>query len=277
MRLGIYTIYIPNQPSQINHYQNGGNLMFFRNFPRQTLLILLTAALALTACNVGAAPSPTLDVNAINTAIVGTTVAQFSAQFTQTALAVPQATNTPDSTSTPQELPTFALPTTDASGALPTVSFEITPTPAGITTPLPGFTQIASPVAPAATQALGDACLNSVFELDITIPDGTVVVGGSTQQKIWKVRNTGSCTWDEGVELVYIGGSIQNDNVQNYLFQSKDSVASGDAINLGIWFNAPCTQGNQEGHWRLRSDSGYYFGTILSLYIKVEGKTGGCK
>src|SRR5512134_1543712 len=134
-------------------------IMFFRKFPRQTLLILLTAALILTACNVGAEPSPTLDVNAINTAIVGTTVAQFSAQFTQTALAVPP-TNTPLPTETPQDLPTFALPT---------VSFNITPTVAGAVTPLPGFTQIASPVASGPTQALGDACNNSVFEGDITI------------------------------------------------------------------------------------------------------------
>lgn len=250
--------------------------MFFRKFPRQTLLILLTAALILSACNVGAAPSPTLDVNAINTAIVGTTLAQFSAQFTQTALAVPPVTNTPEPTNTPQELPTFALPTD--SGALPTISFDATPTTAGgAVTPLPGFTQLASPAAPAATQALGDSCLNSVFEADITVPDGQVVLGGETLQKIWKIRNSGSCTWDEGVELVYIGGSIQNDNVTNFVFQSKDAVASGEAINIGIWFNAPCAQGNQEGHWRLRSDSGYYFGTILSLYIKVEGKTGGCK
>jgi hypothetical protein len=255
-------------------------IMYFRKFPRQILLILLTAALMLTACNVGAAPSPTLDVNAINTAIVGTTMAQFSAQFTQTALAVPPATDTPLPTfalptDTPQELPTFALPTAD-TGALPTVSFEISPTTDAAATPLPAFTQLPT-AAPAATQSLGDACNNSVFEGDVTIPDGTVVQGGETLQKVWKLRNTGTCTWDEGFTLVFIGGSIQNDNVSNFDFQSKDSVKGGEAIDIGIWFNAPCAQGNQEGHWRMRNDAGYYFGTILSLYITVEGKTGGCK
>ena len=245
--------------------------MLFRKFPRHTLITLLTAALILTACNVGAAPSPTLDVNAINTAIVGTTIAQFSEQFTQTALAVPPTVAPSD---TPIPLPTLDIPTTDAS-ALPTFSLE-SPTAAAGASPLPGFTQLPSPV-PAATQSLGDECNNSVFEADVTIPDGSTVPGGDTLQKVWKIRNTGSCTWDEGYELVYIGGTLGNDGVQNFEFQSKDSVASGEAIDIGVWFNAPCAQGQQEGHWRMRNDQGYYFGTIVSLYIVVDGKTGGCK
>lgn len=247
--------------------------MYFRKLPRQSLMILLTAALVLTACNVGAEPSPTLDVNAINTAIVGTTVAQFSAQFTQTALAAPP-TNTPPPTTDPQSLPTFALPTTDSGGALPTVSFNTTQTVGS--TPIAGFTQIAaSPAAPGGGPALGDSCLNSVFEEDVTIPDGQVVKGGETLQKIWKIRNTGSCTWDEGFRLVNIGGDPAV-GVTNFEFQSKDAVVSGAAVNVGVWFTAPCAAGKYESHWRMQDDAGYYFGTYLSLYIEVQGKIGGC-
>jgi len=246
--------------------------MSFHKLPRHMFLTLLTAALILTACNVGAAPSPTLDVNAINTAIVGTTVAQFSAQFTQTALAVPPATNTPLPIDTPQSLPTFALPTTD-NGGLPTVSFDITPTVAGAATPLPGFTQLASPAVPAATQALGDACNNNVFEGDITIPDGTVLKGGEDFQKIWKIRNTGSCKWDEGYTLVYVAGSAKDLDPYNFEFKkSSDFVEPGEAINIGINLTAPCAVGKYEGHWRMRNDHGYYFGTLLSVYIEVKEK-----
>lgn len=237
--------------------------MFFRKFPRQSLMILLTAVLVLTACNVGAEPSPTLDVNAINTAIVGTTVAQFSAQFTQTALAAPP-TNTPPPTTDPQSLPTFALPT---------VSFNTTQTVGS--TPIAGFTQIASsPVAPSGTQqALGDACNNSAFEEDVTISDGSVIAGGADFQKIWKIRNTGSCTWDEGYSLVYIGGSDPNLDPYNFEFKSSnDFVAGGEAINIAINLTAPCAVGKYEGHWRMRNDQGFYFGTILSVYVEVKEK-----
>ena len=80
-----------------------------RNSPRRTLLILLIITLTLAACNVGATPAPTVDVNAINTAAHATAMAQISAQLTQTALAAPS--NTPFPTDTPLSLATSALPT----------------------------------------------------------------------------------------------------------------------------------------------------------------------
>ncbi|MBK9925631.1 MAG: hypothetical protein IPP66_10095 [Anaerolineales bacterium] len=243
--------------------------MFVRKSPRHTLITLFTVALMLAACNVGVAPAPTMDINAVNTAIVGTTIAQYSAQFTQTAQAIPP---TPMPTDTPQELPTFAQPTTDASGALPTVSFDTTPTIEGAASPLPAFTQVAAPTK-AATQALGDSCFNSVFEGDITIADGTVLKGGEDFQKVWKIRNTGTCTWDEGFTLVYIGGSKPDLDPYNFEFKkSSDFVDGGEAIDIGINLTAPCTPGKYEGHWRMRNDGGYYFGTLLSVYIEVKDK-----
>jgi len=241
--------------------------MFSRKFPRHILISLLTAAFVLTACNVGAAPSPTLDVNAINTAIVGTTIAQFSDQFTQTALAAPP-TDIPAPTDTPMPLPTFELPTADAS-ALPTFSLQ-SPTPDGQS----GSTQLPPTAAPAATSgALGDECNNNVFEGDITIPDGSVLDPGYDFQKIWKIRNTGNCLWDEGYSLVYIGGS--NPDLDPYTFdfkKSSDFVSPGEAVNIGINLTTPCKPGKYEGHWRMRNDHGYYFGTILSVYVEVKEK-----
>jgi hypothetical protein len=239
--------------------------MSFRKYPRQILITLVTAALILTACNAGTPPPPTTDANALNTAIVGTTIAQFSEQFTQTALAQP--TNTPVPTDTPIPLPTFEQPTADAS-ALPTFSLQ-SPTPGA----LPGFTQLPSPVPAGATQALGDACSNNVFEGDITIPDGSVLNPGEDFQKIWKIRNTGTCLWDDGYTLVYIGGSNPDLDPYNFEFKkSSDFVSAGEAINIGINLTAPCTPGLYEGHWRMRNDGGYYFGSILSVYIEVKDK-----
>jgi len=236
--------------------------MFLSKIPRQAFLVLLV--LVLTACNIGSGPTePTQDADALVTAIAGTAVAQFSIQFTQTALAQPS--NTPAVTDTALALPTFS-----SNGQTPLPTFDSS-TPAAV------FTSVTIPtVVP--SQALGDDCHNSVFEADVTIPDGSVVKGGETLQKIWKIRNTGSCPWDEGYTLVHIGGSIESNNFQpeNYEFQSKDTVESGEAINLAITFNAPCKAGKYEAHWRMQTDAGYYFGTLLSMYIEVKGKTGGC-
>jgi hypothetical protein len=245
--------------------------MFVRKSLRPTLFSLLIAALFLASCSIGAAPEPTVDVNAINTAAVATAMGQLSAQFTQTALVAPSAT--PQSTNTAISLPTFAQPTTGSavpttSGALPTVSFNSTPN----TTPLAGFTALpTSAGAGAPTASLGDSCNNSAFEGDVTIPDGTVLPPGENFEKTWTLRNTGSCTWDDGYSLVYIAGSTPNLDPYNFEFdRSADFVAAGSAINMTLTLTTPCRPGEYEGHWRMRSDSGYYFGTLLSVYVKVE-------
>lgn len=246
--------------------------MSVRKSLRPTVLTILTAALFLASCTLGATPAPTVDVNAINTAAVATAMGQLAAQFTQTALVAP--TSTPAVTNTAMSLPTFAqatngsaVPTT--AGGLPTVSFNSTPT-----TPLPGFTAL--PTAGAVgqpTAALGDACDNNAFEGDVTIPDGTVVEGGTNFQKVWAIRNTGTCTWDDGYTLVYIAGSPNNLDPYNYQFGQggdDDFVAGGEGINIGLNLTAPCDPGTYEGHWRMRNDRGSYFGTVLSVYIEVR-------
>ena len=170
--------------------------MLVRNFPRRTLLILLTASLTLAACNVGATPAPTVDVNAINTAAVATAMGQISAQLTQTALAAP--TNTTPPTTTPLPLVTSALPTAGASptagvpgaaGTLPTLSFNTTPN----TTQAAGFTPLATSAGPVSTAVLGDSCNNSSYVADVTYPDNSTIKPGTDFEKIWRVQNTGTC------------------------------------------------------------------------------------
>jgi hypothetical protein len=255
--------------------------MFSRKPTRLVLMTMLTAILLITSCNVGAAPTPTTDVNALSTALVGTTVAQLSMELTQTAQAAPTNTSLPTATVT--ALTTVALPTLNISGAaspttdvaaLPTFSFVNTPVP-GANTPLPGITQV--PVLPTsqATASLGDACNNNVFEGDVTIPDGTILTPGEDFNKIWAVRNTGNCTWDEGYTLVYVGGSTPDLDPRNFEFKdSDDFVAPGTSANVGVRLTTPCAPGKYEGHWRMRSDSGFYFGTTLSVYVEVASNAG---
>jgi long-subunit fatty acid transport protein len=235
--------------------------MFSRKPTRLILLIILTAVLLLTSCNVGAAPAPTIDVNALSTALVGTTVAQLSVQLTQTALAAPTNTATPTATVT-----------TLATSPLPTFSFVNTPVP-GANTPVTGLTPVVVLPTPQATAALGDACNNNVFEGDVTIPDGTILKPGINFVKQWAIRNTGNCTWDDGYALIYIAGTTPDLDPRNFQFKKpEDFVSPGESINIGIPLTTPCKPGKYEGHWRMQSDSGYYFGTILSVYVEVKEK-----
>lgn len=236
--------------------------------PGRVLPALLALALILAGCNIGATAEPTQDVNAVNTSIVGTTVAQLSLQFTQTALAVPSPTSAPTNTSAP--LPTVALPTAGAgsataSGALPTISFNAT------ASPLPGFTPLASPVGPGtATAAAGTLCDSNVFEGDITIPDGSVLKPGVNFQKIWAIRNTGTCTWDDGYKLVFYAGDRAIDPYDFAFKKVSDFVSPGEGINIAINLTAPLAEGDYQGHWKMQNDQGQWFGTFLSVYFTVK-------
>jgi hypothetical protein len=46
---------------------------------------------------------------------------------------------------------------------------------------------------------------NSTFVVDVTVPDKTVLAAGQTF-KVWRVRNTGTCTWGADEELVFVRG-----------------------------------------------------------------------
>jgi hypothetical protein len=230
--------------------------------------MLLITTFTLAACNVGATPAPTVDVNAINTAAVATAMGQISAQLTQTALAVPS--NTPTPTNTALALSTSALPTTGAgtaatagSGALPTLSFNTTPN----TTPIAGFTPLAgSPVAPPA----GDTCNNSAYISDVTIPDGTVLSPGEDFVKTWRVQNTGTCAWDEGYKLVFIAGDRALDPVSFEITSADDFVAAGATDDLSISLTAPEAEGSYTATWQMQTDTGAYFGTPLTVVIEVQ-------
>lgn len=245
--------------------------MLVRKFPRRSLFILLAAALTLAACNVGATPAPTVDVNAINTAAHATAMAQISAQLTQTALAAPS--NTPLPTDTPLSLATSALPTAAGAtatggvqGALPTLSFNTTPN----TTPLAGFTPASSPAAPVSTIPSGDACNNSVYIADVTYPDNAEIKPGINFEKIWRVQNTGNCTWDEGYKLVFIAGDKALDP-PNFAFKdSADFVTGGETADIGVDLTAPLKEGTYSATWRMQSDTGVFFGTLLTVVIVVK-------
>jgi len=240
---------------------------------RKSILFFLLAIM-LVACNAGATPAPTVDANAINTAAFSTAMAQISGQQTQTALAMP--TNTPPPTNTVASLVTAALPTAgpasaasptgNAAGALPTVSFNVTPN----TTPLAGFTPVVgSPVAAGPTTSLGDACNNSSFVSDVTIPDGTVLPPGRNFDKVWAVQNTGTCTWDSTYSLVFKSGDLLDGLIS---YPIPGSVIPGETGDISIYLKAPPTTGTFTGYWHIVTPWNAPFGVgplSSPFYVKI--------
>jgi hypothetical protein len=248
--------------------------MLVRKFPRLALLILLTASLTLAACNVGATPAPTVDIDAINTAAVATAMGQISAQQTETALAAPSATASPTNTTAP--LVTLALPTTatgatapagSTPGALPTLSFNSTPNTN--TTPIAGFTPLSgSPVAPVNTAAA--TCHNSAYVSDVTVPDDTVLRPGVNFDKTWRIQNTGTCAWDDGFQLVFVSGDQAMDPSNYVIDEASEFVDSGETVDVTVGLTAPLTEGTYTANYRMQTDTGVFFGETIYVRIVVQ-------
>lgn len=234
--------------------------MFRKEFMKikRKIVMALLAGVLLASCSGQATGEPTLDVNALMTAGVGT----FVAALTQTQAAQPTATVT--STSSP----------------MPTVS----PVNLGSLTPLTTSTQSfvlpASTiifVAPTGTQytpttnpsGLAVGCNNLRLIREEMDPSGPVLLPGQTFVKSWQVENNGTCTWAFLYRLVFISG----DAMEGVPSRSGNQIEPGRWTRLTLTGVAPSRPGTYTGYWRFANQAGTPFGATLTVTFRVANPT----
>lgn len=121
-------------------------------------------------------------------------------------------------------------------------------------------------VAPGAVAPAGSCQPDMALVEDVTLPPGEVVEAGKRLDKTWKLKNTGTCAWDAGYQLVFISGEQMN--APDY--QPLPNAAPEAEINVGVTLKAPWDPGAHSGTWQLKSPTGEYFGEELKVVIKVE-------
>ncbi len=112
-----------------------------------------------------------------------------------------------------------------------------------------------------------NACDNSAFIGDVTIPDGTILTPGQDFQKTWKLQNTGSCGWSTSYRLVFVSGEAMH----GASTRVGSSVPPGSRTDVSVDLTAPGSAGTYSGTWRMQDDSGQLFGTFVTVVIKVRG------
>jgi hypothetical protein len=177
---------------------------------------------------------------------------------------------TPEADMTMDEVFTAVAQTITAQYTPPTVTFTptVTPTATVTLTPtqaLPTATA-GSVVNVAPTAAFGTTCDNAVYVSDVTIPDGTTVQAGKEFTKTWRIQNTGTCTWSTSYRLAHTSGD-KLDGVVTYL---KNSVGTGDSVDVSVVLKAPTGAGSYISYWRMQNASGTPFGVYLYVQIAVS-------
>jgi hypothetical protein len=222
-------------------------------FERKNLAVTaaMLALLALTACNIGKAPEPTPDVNALYTQAAETLVAQFNEQQTQTAqAATPTPQPSPTAPASPSPFPTFALPGLTPLGTL-----------------VPGLTVLPTTAAGGAV-SFPVGCDDAKF-VGETVPDKTKIDAQKDFKKAWSMLNSGTCTWDEGYTFAFKSGErLSGTDIK--IIKEEDFTKPGESQAFVVNLKAPNKVGEFIGFWQMRNDSGIWFGSLVSVDIIVD-------
>lgn len=209
------------------------------------LLVSTVVILAFSACAPSEPLEPTLDVNEI----VQQVAATLQMGYTQTAQAMPTATDTPEPTITP--IPSFTLEPLNI--ATPTLTF--TPTLAG-PTPLP--------IDP--STAYG--CYNAALVTDVTVPAGSNYKAGASFTKTWRLINTGTCDWTSEFKIAYVGGNLFGSDTTKI----RQRVPVGGIADISLNMVAPSgLSGTVVSNWQMATDDGNLFGPVLAVSILLPG------
>jgi hypothetical protein len=82
--------------------------------------------------------------------------------------------------------------------------------------------------------------------------------------KTWRVKNTGSCPWGEGYELVYADYA---DDMSGQPQPLTQVVQPGQEVELSIQFTAPDEIGNYTSAWQMSNPAGITFPE--AIYVKI--------
>jgi hypothetical protein len=105
----------------------------------------------------------------------------------------------------------------------------------------------------------------------LAIPDNTPLAPAEPFTKSWRLRNDGTCVWDEDYALTFIGGDRMAAASGVAL---QHAVLPGGIVDLSIDMLAPEAAGTYRSFWKLADAHGRLFGVggdgNLSFWVKIE-------
>ena len=126
------------------------------------------------------------------------------------------------------------------------------------------------------TEPTSTTCTDSAkFVADVTIPDNSVVVPNSAFTKTWKVKNTGSCTWDSSYLVAYISGTTMSQQPGYWILPPGQMVAPGETLDISVGMTSPVASGSYQSYWGLKKENGPLLpiqggANGNSFYVKIK-------
>ena len=97
----------------------------------------------------------------------------------------------------------------------------------------------------------------------MSIPDNTQLYAGEQFTKTWRIRNTGTCTWGDGYQFMFIDG----DQMRGVASQTIPNTSIREEIDVSVGLIAPDEPGTYRGNWRMCVNEDQCFGD--TFYVKI--------
>ncbi len=127
-------------------------------------------------------------------------------------------------------------------------------------------------VAPQPTSAPA-ACIDDMaYVADLNYDDHNmtappVLAPGQAFTKSWRVRNTGTCTWNSAYQLTFVSGTQMGGQPVSV----KGTVPPGATYDFSANLVAPTQPGVYQSFWQMRNGKGVAFGDRIYVGIQVKG------
>ena len=139
-----------------------------------------------------------------------------------------------------------------------------------VPTPTPGSGPTATPPLPPSHPCIDSMAL--VQELTDDNQDTTSppqMNPGQAFTKGWRVRNTGTCEWDDTYRFVFGQGNVPGARMGGEPVAIEREVSSGDTYDVQINLVAPSEPGNYQAFWQMVDGRGISFGERIYVGIEV--------
>jgi YVTN family beta-propeller protein len=85
-------------------------------------------------------------------------------------------------------------------------------------------------------------------------------------QTTWRIKNTGTCTWNSSYRIAFLGGERLNGPRGLPL---RETIPPAGEIDISVTMVAPMDRGTFAGQWQLYAPDGRPFGVRLPVHIEV--------
>ena len=134
-----------------------------------------------------------------------------------------------------------------------------TPTLTPSITPVPSPTsKFESSRSGGSGSGVSEDCNIAEFISHQTVPEGALIPPGAQFIKSWRIKNLGTCTWDQSYIVAFSDGELMGASESNAF--DDEEVLPGGLTNVSVEFTAPNEVGEYESYWVLNDPSGYWFG-----------------